>query len=78
MCELLKKRGGRNNSLVNILVAMQKKPKTPNSPSNRLLHSCYYASSAPQYASHVEFVQSPVNLRPTSEFLLSIYIPYLY
>lgn len=57
---------------------MQKKPQNPTSPSNRLLHSCYYASSALQYASHVEFVQSPVNLPPKPEFLLSIYILYLY
>lgn len=50
------------------------KKKKKFSPSNRLLHSCYHGSSAPQYASLVQFVQSPVNLPTKPDFLMSIYI----
>ena len=69
-----KKDRGRNNHLVNVPVSTQKKNQQFSS-ANRLLHSCYYGSRALQYASPVQFVQSPVSSPlPKPDFLITTYI----
>lgn len=61
MCGYKKKKKDRDRNIMYLLLCKKKKKF---SPSNRLLQSCYYGSSAPEYASLVQFVLSPVNPPP--------------